>query len=309
MTASDATKTYGQTAALYGYSVSGLVNGDSVSSVSLTSAGTAATANVRDYGITASSASGSGLSNYTISYVGSTLTVNPATLTITASDAAKTYGQTAALYGYSVSGLVNGDSVSSVSLTSAGTAATANVGDYAITAGSASGSGLSNYTISYVGSNLTVNPATLTITAADAVKTYGQTATLRGYSVSGLVNSDSVDSVTLSSDGTDATAKTGKYGITVSNARGSGFDNYNIIYRGGILTVTEGLGQDNGYQGAVVSATSIVDNCRPTGRYGPEAGYMTEANGSLLFNIVPPGLNISGYVPLTVLANSGQSDD
>ncbi|WP_422397123.1 hypothetical protein [Sporomusa ovata] len=41
---------------------------------------------------------------------------------------------------------MNSDSVSSVSLTSAGTAATANVGDYAIT-GSASGSGLSNATI------------------------------------------------------------------------------------------------------------------------------------------------------------------
>ncbi|MCP6429245.1 hypothetical protein NL523_28420, partial [Klebsiella pneumoniae] len=84
------------------------------------------------------------------------------------SGAAKTYGQTAALSGYSVSGLLNSDSVSSVSLTSAGTAATANVGDYGITAGSASGSGLSNYTISYVGSTLTVNPATLTVTASNA---------------------------------------------------------------------------------------------------------------------------------------------
>ncbi|WP_338634156.1 MBG domain-containing protein [Sporomusa ovata] len=74
-------------------------------------------------------------------------------MTITATDAAKTYGQTVALNGYSVSGLLNSDSVDSVSLTSAGTAATANVGTYDIIASSANGSGLSNYSISYAGSN------------------------------------------------------------------------------------------------------------------------------------------------------------
>ncbi len=34
-------------------------------------------------------------SNYTITYVNGTLTVNPAALTITANNASKTYGQTA----------------------------------------------------------------------------------------------------------------------------------------------------------------------------------------------------------------------
>jgi len=237
ITASDASKIYGQTAALSGYNVSGLVNSDSVSSVTLTSAGSGATANKGTYSITAANASGTGLGNYTISYANGTLTVNPATLTITASDASKTYGQTAALNGYSVSGLLNSDSVSSVTLTSAGSGATANTGTYAITGSDANGIGLNNYDISYANGTLTINPATLTITASDASKTYGQTAALNGYSVSGLLNSDSVSSVTLTSAGTGATANTGTYAITGSDANGIGLNNYDISYANGTLTV------------------------------------------------------------------------
>ena len=44
-----------------------------------------------------SAATGTGLSNYTISYVNGTLTVNPAALTITANNDSKTYGTTADL--------------------------------------------------------------------------------------------------------------------------------------------------------------------------------------------------------------------
>ena len=68
-------------------------------------------------------------SNYTITYVNGTLTVNPAALTITANSASKTYGQTATFAGtaFTTSGLVNGDTVSGVTETSTGSAATAAV--------------------------------------------------------------------------------------------------------------------------------------------------------------------------------------
>ena len=61
-------------------------------------------------------------SNYTITYVNGTLTVNPAALTITANNASKTYGQTASFAGtaFTTSGLVNGDTIGSVTETSAG---------------------------------------------------------------------------------------------------------------------------------------------------------------------------------------------
>ncbi|SFX49705.1 MBG domain-containing protein [Azotobacter vinelandii] len=237
ITASDASKTYGETASLGGYSVSGLVNGDSVGRVDLAGAGTANTATVGSYTITASDADGTGLSNYDITYVDGTLTVAKAGLTITANDTSKTYGETASLNGYTVDGLVNGDGVNSVDLASTGKAATATVGSYAIAASGAEGTGLSNYDIGYVDGTLTVGKAGLTITASDASKTYGETASLGGYSVSGLVNGDSVGSVDLASTGEAATAMVGRYTTTASNADGTGLSNYDIGYVDGSLTV------------------------------------------------------------------------
>ena len=69
---------------------------------------------------------------------------------------------------FTAAGLVNGDTVTSVTLTSAGAAATATVAGspYAIIARPAVGTGLGNYTISYVDApRLTVNRKALTITA------------------------------------------------------------------------------------------------------------------------------------------------
>ncbi|MDG3439038.1 MBG domain-containing protein, partial [Nitrospirillum amazonense] len=142
--------------------------------------GSGTAASVGSYTITASGATGTGLSNYSVSYADGTLTVNPAALTITASGASKTYGTSASLTGYSSSGLVNGDSVSAVTLASSGSGTAASVGSYSITASGATGTGLSNYSVSYADGTLTVNPAALTITASGASKTYGASASLTG---------------------------------------------------------------------------------------------------------------------------------
>jgi hypothetical protein len=100
--------------------------------------------------------------NYTIDYTGNNLTITPASLTITADNLSKTFGTTYNFLGteFHDSGLVNGDTVSSVNLTSPGAAATASVAGspYAITASNAAGTGLSNYTISYVNGFLSVTP-------------------------------------------------------------------------------------------------------------------------------------------------------
>src|SRR5450830_1791388 len=247
ITANNASKTYGDTATLAGtaFTVVGLVNSDTVTSVTLASTGSVNTANAGTYAITAIDAVGTGLSNYIISYVPGTLTVNKATpLTITANNASKTYGDTATLAGtaFTVVGLVNSDTVTSVTLASTGSVNTANAGTYAITAIDAVGTGLSNYIISYVPGTLTVNKATpLTITANNASKTYGDTATLAGtaFTVVGLVNSDTVTSVTLASTGSVNTANAGTYAITAIDAVGTGLSNYIISYVPGTLTVNK----------------------------------------------------------------------
>src|SRR5260221_657148 len=82
-----------------------------------------------------------------------TLTVNTKAASVTANNTSKTYGDTVTFAGteFSTSGRVNGDTVTNVTLTSAGAAPNATVAGspYAIVASAAVGSGLGNYTISY----------------------------------------------------------------------------------------------------------------------------------------------------------------
>ncbi len=151
-------------------------------------------------------ASFAGDSNYATSNGSADLTVTPAPLTITADSTSKTYGATVTFAGteFTVSPatpLFNSDTVTGVTLSSAGAAATADVAGspYSIVASAATGSGLGNYDITYDVGNLTVTPAPLTITADSTSKTYGATVTFTGteFTTSTLYNSDTVTGVTL----------------------------------------------------------------------------------------------------------------
>src|SRR4029078_5083775 len=187
------------------FSSVGLRNSDAVSSVSLTSAGTVATATVvgSPSSIVPANAVGTGLGNYAISYLPGALSVTPATLTLTALNQSKVYGNAFPFHGteFSSVGLRNSDAVSGVTLTSAGALATAGVAGspYAIVASNATGTGLANYTISYLPGALSVTPATLALTALNQSKVYGNTFSFNGteFSSLGLRNSDAVSSVTL----------------------------------------------------------------------------------------------------------------
>ena len=250
ITAVDESKTYGQ-ALTFGaadFTTSTLFNGDAVTSVTLTTAGAAATATVTGspYSIVPSNAAGSGLSNYTISYEKGSLAVNPAALLITADDETKTYGKSFTLLRTQITTgtLYNSDSVISVTLSSLGAPAAAAVSGspYPITPSAAVGIGLSNYAITYANGNLTVNPAALTITPVDESKIYGQAFTFLGteFTTETLFNGDTVTGVTLSSPGAPATALASglPYPIIASAASGSGINNYAITYVTGSFTVT-----------------------------------------------------------------------
>src|SRR5205807_1202145 len=93
-----------------------------------------------------------GDANFSSSSGTSMLTVNPAPLAITPNSTSKAYGQTVTFGGteFTTSGLFSPpDAVTSVTLTSAGAAATVAGSPYDIVASNAVGSGLSNYTITY----------------------------------------------------------------------------------------------------------------------------------------------------------------
>ncbi len=246
----DKTKTYGNAFTAFTGSVSGLKNGDNITIGSFSSAGTAATATVAGgpYAICATLNDPSGkLANYTVVTNYGSLVVNRATLTITANNATKTYGQTLTFGGtaFTLSGLKNSDAVTSVTLSSTGSGATATVAGspYDITATAAVGTGLTNYTITYKVGHLTINKAALVITAHNMSKTFGQTVTFDGteFTANGLVNGDAVTTVKLASVGAAATAKVANspYSITASAAEGTGLGNYAITYVSGTLTVNQ----------------------------------------------------------------------
>ncbi|WP_295928134.1 MBG domain-containing protein [uncultured Xanthomonas sp.] len=278
VTATSGSKTYGSTLNLSGYRVSGLIGSDSVSAVALGSAGAGSGAAVGNYAVTASGATGAGLSNYVVSYVDGSLRVDPATLRIVANDANKTYGGTVNLSGYSVSGLLNGDTVSGVALGSAGAGAGAAVGNYAITASGATGAGLSNYVVNYVDGSLRVDPATLRIVASDASKTVGSTATLTGYRVSGLLNRDTVSGVALNSAGAGSGAAVGNYAITASGATGAGLSNYTISYVDGLLNVVAGNGDGGGAVQLPTTTVQAINTSVAAATVTSDAGSTTETS-------------------------------
>ncbi len=156
-------QTYGTAANLakdLGTTINTGVNGQNLD-IAYSSTGDTTSAKVGTYPITATLSNGSGLtSNYTVTVSNGTLTVKPAALTITSNNASKTYGTVATFSSaaFTETGLVtaNGDTITGVTETSTGSPATATVGTYSIVPGAATGSGLSNYTISYVDGTLTV---------------------------------------------------------------------------------------------------------------------------------------------------------
>jgi hypothetical protein len=275
ITANNKTKTYGDTVVFdettpsTDFSVSGLVNSDTVDSITLSSTGAAATATVAGspYTIFASAALGTGLGNYNISYVNGSLTVDPRPLTITASSTTKTYGQTivfdetAPSTDFSVGAMVNSDSVNSITLTSAGAAAGAPVlgSPYAIVPSAAVGPGVANYAITYVNGTLTVNKASLTITASSHTVTFGDAVPTITPSYAGFVAGD--DPTDLTTQPTCSTTYTvgsliGSYPTQCENAASS---NYNISYVNGTVTVLTACSTFNGFLAPIGGAVEKLN--------------------------------------------------
>ena len=243
ITANNTNKTYGNTLTFVGNEVTyvGLTNSDTVTSVALSSAGATNTASVGSFPITATNAVGSGLTNYTISYAPGTLAVSGRTLHITATDTNKLYGQTVTFTGKEftpgVGELVNGNTVTSVALFSAGATNTASVGTNIITATNAVGTGLGNYSILYQDGKLIVNKTGLTIAANNASRVYGAANPAFTGTATGAAAGD-VFTVAGTSPATP-TSWVGGYAIVPSVTPAALLSNYTVTTNNGTLTVTQ----------------------------------------------------------------------
>lgn len=228
ITGNTGSSTYAGVAQSNGFTTTGLVNGDTVTSV----AGIATGTNVGTYLDNMVSATGTGLQNYVITFVNGSLAITPAALTVTGNATTAAYNGFAQTNGFTVTGLLGSDRVDAVSGLASGT----NVGSYADSLSGATGSGLGNYTITYVNNGLSITPAALTITylANAATGIYGANpAGLSGtYTASGIVGNDVLGDVLqgTASWTTSATSRSnvGSYAINGSGLASSN-GNYVIV--------------------------------------------------------------------------------
>ena len=276
VTASNATKVYGQTPTLSSFTSSGLVNSETIGSATLTSSGTTVTAGVAagPYTIVASAATGGtfNASNYTITYTDGALAVTPLTIAVAAnSGATRVYDGTSAAAAslLNVTNAINGDTVT---LGGNASLASANVGTRDLSSTNGLTVSNPNYTVtgSEISGSVAISAAPLTVTASDASKVYGQTPTLTGFTSSGLIEGQTIGSATLTSSGTTVTAGvTGSpYDIVASAATGGSFTpgNYTISYVNGALTVTPlavtvaaNSGATRVYDGTSAAAASLLN--------------------------------------------------
>jgi hypothetical protein len=193
--------------------------------------------------ISGSAASGTNAGTYTNTFYSNqqgydlsgdgTLTIAQAPLTITGSSASTTYtGIAQTLSGYTVSGLVGSDTTSSLSGVSASVSGT-DAGSYT---NSVTASTQTNYTVTTADGTLTIAKAPLTITGSSATTTYtGSVQTVSGYTVSGLVGTDTTSSLS----GVSASGASGTNAGSYTNAvTASTQTNYAVSTVNGTLTIS-----------------------------------------------------------------------
>lgn len=241
ITASGATFTYGNSVPAITPSFAGFVNSETASVLTAQPTCSTTATSGSPVGSYVSSCSGASAANYLIGYGTGAVTVTRASLVIIASNGSFTYGANPPAVTPSYSGFVNGDGAAS--LTTAPTCSTtatssSPVGSYAT---SCSGAGSPNYSIAYQNGHMTVNRATLTVTASSASVSFGGDIPAITPLYSGFVNGDNefdlTSAATCSTTATD-TSPPGDYPTTCSGAVAG---NYTIQYVGGTVSVVRAV--------------------------------------------------------------------
>ncbi len=228
------TKVYGSPDPPLTFVASGFQGGDTEGTALSGAPAVALGSSVGSYAITIGTLAAT--NNYALAFTGSTLDITPAGLTITAAGGSKIYGTAFTATAFTPSGLLNADTVASVTLTSAGTAAAAPVGSYDIVPSAAVGTGLTNYTISYGNGTLTVTPATLSVVADSKTKVAGAVDPPLTFVANGFAGSDAAG-VVLSGALTRAPGEAaGSYAISQGTLAAN--TNYTVAFTGNTFVIT-----------------------------------------------------------------------
>ena len=233
VTAVDKSKTYGDADPAFAANYSGFISGEDASDLGGTL--TFSRASGEDVGTYSITPAGLTSPNYSISYQPGTLTINRKALTVTAVDKSKTYGDADPAFTANYSGFITGENASVLSGTLTFSRAPGEaVGTYAITP---AGLTSPNYSISFQNGNLTINQKTLTVSAQDKSKTYGQTDPTFTATYSGFISGEnaSVLGGTLTFSRAPGEA-VGTYAISPAGLTSL---NYAINFQNGTLTINK----------------------------------------------------------------------
>ena len=181
-------------------------------------------------------------SNYNTTTTTSSVIVNKATPTITliVSNSPTTYtglnqSATVSIADSPILGTVS-------NILTGGATSQTNADTYSVTADFVP-TDIANYNIQtgLFAGNFIINPASLSITANNASKCYGETYDLLSstFTFSGLISPDTISNVLFTCSGSGSSATSGSYSIEPSVATGGTFlsTNYSITYNDGVLTV------------------------------------------------------------------------
>ncbi len=237
VTVNNATRPYGQANPAFTGSVSGAINGDTFTVTYSTPA--TVTSPVGTYPINAT-VTGAAAANYNITVVPGTLTITPAGtggtagLVITVNNASRPYNTANPTFTGTLSGLLNGDTVTVTYSTPA--TITSPVGNYPITA-TVSGTAAANYTITVNPGTLSITPTNtaLVVTVNNATRPYGTANPTFTSTISGALNGDTF-TVTYSTAATIA-SPVGTYTINAT-VSGANIANYIVTVVPGTLTIT-----------------------------------------------------------------------
>jgi hypothetical protein len=242
ITANDQVRLYGQTNPALTVQYSGFVDGDNQGVLSGSPAlSTLADTNspVGTYAIVAANGSLTA-TNYALSFVNGTLTIDPEPLSITAKDATRQYGATNPVFAVTMEGFVNGQDPTALAGTLSITTSAdpgSSVGAYAIVP---AGLSSTNYALTYANGALTVTQAPLTVTANSAIRQYGTPNPVFSGTISGLLNNDPI-SVNYNCAATQS-SPAGSYSIVPSlNDPQDKAPNYAVTLQNGTLTITVAL--------------------------------------------------------------------
>ncbi len=225
VTANDVTKIYGEPDDLTYSITSGTLAGTDAFTGALSHTGGE---NVGTYPIVQGTLALNG--NYTITFVGATLTITPRFVTVTANTLTKVYGDADPVLAYTVTtgSLATGDVFSGALLREAGE----NVGNYTVHQGDLALN--SNYVMTFVEAMFTITPRAVTVTADPQTKIYGDPDPELTYSItSGNLagNGDAFTGALVRDEGEDV----GSYAINQGTLALS--DNYTLTFIGAVLTI------------------------------------------------------------------------